>query len=151
LLNPDFRDMLGLLCEHNVEFLLVGAHALAAHGHPRATGDLDIWVRPTKDNAVRLWQALEAFGAPLALAELKDFHTPDMVVQFGVPPRRIDLITGIDGVNFTNAWNNRITISLEGMRIPVIGRDDLIHNKRSAGRPKDALDADTLEDDWPEQ
>lgn len=145
MLNCDFRDMLGLLCEHGVEFLLVGAHALAAHGHPRATGDLDIWVRPTQDNASRLWRALEAFGVPLSLVELEDFHTPDMVVQFGAPPGRIDVITGIGGLDFTQAWANRMIVEIEGITIPVIGRADLIRNKRSTGRRKDELDADTLE------
>ena len=91
MLNPDFRDMLSSLCEEKVEFLLVGAYALAAHGHPRATGDLDIWIRVSKDNAKKVWRALARFGAPLSGVTVDDFINPENVFQIGVAPRRIDI------------------------------------------------------------
>jgi hypothetical protein len=144
MLNPDYRDMLSALSEEGVEFLVVGAFALAAHGLPRATGDIDIWVRRSEDNARRIWRALQRFGAPLHEVTTQDFALPDLVFQIGVAPRRIDLLTFIDGVDFDEAWPHRITAELEGLRIPVIGRDHLIQNKRASGRPKDLHDLDWL-------
>ncbi|MBK7644225.1 MAG: hypothetical protein IPJ19_14475 [Planctomycetes bacterium] len=144
-MNRDFSEMLAALCGAGAEFLVVGAHALAAHGRPRATGDLDLWVRPTKQNALLVWQALTAFGAPLAGLKLSDLSDPDVVFQMGVPPNRIDILTAIDGVEFESAWKNRIRVKLAGLEIPVLGRDDLLANKRAAGRPKDLADVAWLE------
>jgi len=103
-MSPDFTDMLSALSEAGVEFLIVGAHALAAHGVPRATGDLDIWIRPTPDNAARALRALVAFGAPLAGLTVEDLTRPDTVFQIGLPPARIDILSGITGVRFAEAW-----------------------------------------------
>src|SRR5687768_14396921 len=103
MLNPDFRDMLFALSAEKVEFLVVGAYALAAHGHPRATGDLDLWARPSAENAHKLLRALAAFGAPLESIREADLTTPGNVLQVGVEPRRIDLLTAIDGVEFDDA------------------------------------------------
>jgi len=130
-LNDDFRDMLDALAGAKVEFLVVGAHALAVHGVVRATGDLDIFVRPTRENGERLMTALRAFGAPVIAhgVSAPDFEQPDNVYQIGLPPRRIDLLTGITGVAFEDA----------------IGRDALLRNKRATGRDKDRVDADLLE------
>ena len=145
MLNPDFKDMLSALSEAEVEFLLVGAYALAAHGFPRATGDLDLWVQPTPENAKRVWTALNAFGAPLSKLNIDDFLTPDIVYQIGVAPRRIDILTSISGVTFEEAWTNRITLKIDGLNVPVIGRNELLINKRATGRTKDLADVESLE------
>ena len=147
MLNPDFRDMLSLLYDGGVEFLLVGAYALAAHGLPRATGDMDIWIRCSEENAERVWKALQRFGAPLAGLTRDDLKTPDLVFQIGVAPRRIDILTSIDGVQFDEAWSNREVIAVEGLRISVIGRAHLIQNKKAVGRPQDLADVAWLERD----
>jgi len=144
-LNPDFRDMLCALFDENVEFLVVGAYALAVHGLPRATGDLDVWVRPTTENAERLWKALRRFRAPLSKLTVQDFCNPDLVFQFGVPPHRIDLLTSITGVTFDEAWPMRTFFNVEGRLIGVLGRDELLRNKRTLGRPKDLGDVAWLE------
>ena len=146
-MNQDFVEMLSALSEAGADFLLIGAHALAAHGRPRATGDLDIWVRPTHENASRVWAALLRFGAPLHEISLADLRTPGVVFQIGLVPSRIDLLTSISGVEFDDAWNNRITISVSGVTIPTIGREDLIRNKLAAGRPRDLADAAELNED----
>jgi hypothetical protein len=135
---------LAALSAARAEFLIVGAHALAAHGVPRATGDLDIWVRAEPENARRVWQALETFGAPLDDLTLDDLSGPDVVFQIGVPPRRIDLLTSITGVSFDEAWENRTLVSLEGTAIPVLGRAELIRNKLAVGRPRDLADIEEL-------
>lgn len=145
MLNPDFKDMLFALSDEGVEFLLVGAYALAAYGRPRATGDLDIWVHPSRENAQRVWRALQRFGAPLQGMSTEDLTTPGMVFQIGVAPCRIDLMTSIDGVEFDAAWPHRISIAVEGLTIPVIGRAHLIRNKKAVGRPQDLADAVWLE------
>ena len=139
-MNPDFRDMLSTLSEANADFLVVGAYALAAHGFPRATGDLDIWIRPTPENAQRVWQALVKFGAPLSQLAVQDLHSPDIVYQIGVAPRRIDILTSISGIDFEEAWKNRKTIAHEGIQFAILCRGDLIANNRACGRPKDLAD-----------
>ena len=144
-MNRDFVEMLSALCAAGVEFLLVGAHALAAYGRPRATGDLDIWVRPTSENAPRVMQALKAFGAPSFDLTVEELSTPESVFQLGVAPCRIDLLTTITGVDFETAWANRTTLRMEGLSIPCIGRADLLANKRAVGRPRDLADVAELE------
>ncbi|MDZ4848561.1 MAG: hypothetical protein SGI77_04655 [Pirellulaceae bacterium] len=126
------------------EYLVVGAYAMAAHGCPRSTGDIDFWVRPTPENAARVWAALTLFGAPMSKIDLEDFSTPDIVFQIGLAPQRIDLLTSISGVNFDDAWPNRLVADLDGVRADVIGRKHLLQNKISSGRPKDLVDADVL-------
>jgi hypothetical protein len=144
-LNPSFRDILFALSDENAEFLIVGAHALAYHGIPRSTGDLDILVRPTKDNAQRVWRALLRFGAPLTGLLVDDLSNPDVVFVLGREPWRIDILTDIDGVDFETAWTARSATMIEGRSIPVIGQEALLVNKRAAGRPKDLVDAQWLE------
>jgi hypothetical protein len=144
-MNADFRDMIGAFISHGVAFLVVGTHALAAHGRPSATGDLEIWVRPTQDNARRVWDALIEFGAPLGQLCPEDFATPDQVAQFGLPPGRIDLLTSLSGVRFEHAWAGREPVTVSGLTFNVLGREQLIRNKRATGRAKDGLDADELE------
>ena len=145
MLNPDYRDMLSALSAAGVEYLVVGAYALAAHGLPRATGDIDFWVRPTPDNADRVLEALREFGAPLHDLSREDLSRPGTVFQIGLPPRRIDLLTAIDGVEFDSAWLGREMRDVDGLSIPVLSRTDLLRNKRSTNRPKDVLDAEWLE------
>ena len=144
--NDDFLDSLRALVESGTEFLVVGAHALALHGVPRSTGDLDIWVNPTPDNAQRVLDALEAFGAPIQAhgVTLADFETPENVYQVGLPPRRIDLMTGLSGVEFQDAWESRIEVEIDGMQIPFLGLEALRRNKRATGRDKDLLDLQLL-------
>jgi hypothetical protein len=144
-LNPDFRDMLCALYDESVEFLVVGAYSLAVHGLPRATGDLDIWIRNTPDNAVKAWKALIRFGAPTSKLTVQDLCDPDAVIQIGIAPRRIDLLTSITGVDFEEAWRDRVFTLVEGRNVSVIGRTQLILNKRSTGRPKDLADVAWLE------
>jgi hypothetical protein len=136
--------MLAALSAAGAEFLVVGAHALAAHGVPRATGDLDLWVRPTQENARRVWKALEEFGAPLHELTLQDLTGPDVVFQIGIVPRRIDLLTSITGVAFEEAWTNRSVVEVEGVEVPVLGRNELIRNKRTVGRARDLADIEDL-------
>ena len=145
-LNPDFFDMIAALQEEDADFLVVGAFAMAAHGVPRATGDLDLWVRPHQQNAERVMTALLRFGAPVASANLtaEDLVNPAMVFQMGRPPRRIDVITGIDGVSFDEAWPNRLVLGVEGREVPFLGRGELLRNKQAAGREKDLVDLKAL-------
>lgn len=146
-MNRDFVDMLSALCEAQAEYLVVGAHALAAHGTPRATGDLDLWIRPSEENAKRVWAALIRFGAPLEGLREEDFTEPDLVIQIGVPPVRIDLLTSVSGLTFEPVWAERIEVEIDGLTVPVIGRRALIENKRAAGRPKDLADIHELENE----
>lgn len=144
-MNQDFRDTLSALSDAGAEFLTVGAHALAAHGYPRATGNLDIWVRPTKANADRVWRAIERFGAPHRGLQPDVLCDPDVVFQIGVSPNRIDMLTSITDVDFDDAWKNRKTAVVEDLSVGILGRGQLLINKRALGRPKDLADADWLE------
>jgi hypothetical protein len=139
--------MLSALSAAGAEYLVVGAHALAVHGRPRATGDLDIWVRASSDNARRVWAALEVFGAPLHELKPEDLTTPDVVFQIGVAPGRIDLLTSITGVEFESAWPHRVEVGVAGLQVPVLGKNDLIRNKRATARPRDLADLAELETD----
>jgi Nucleotidyl transferase of unknown function (DUF2204) len=144
LLNKDFKEFIELLHSNKVEFLVVGAHALAAHGRPRYTGDIDLWVRPTSDNIQRLLVALDRFGFSSLGVSAADFATPQAVVQLGYPPARIDLLTTIDGVSFDDAMAHHVSFLVVGVRLPVISVDDLIKNKLATGRPKDLADVESL-------
>ena len=144
-MNPDFYDMLSAFTAEGVEYLLVGAQALAVHGVPRATGDLDLWVRAVPDNATRVMAALRRFGAPIQQVSEADFTQKDVVFQIGVAPNRIDLVTSIDGIEFEDAVTRWTTTVIEDLQIPVLGRDDFIANKRAVGRPKDLADISSLE------
>ncbi len=145
-MNPDFYDMLSAFTAEGVEYLLVGAQALAVHGVPRATGDLDLWVRAAPDNATRVMAALRRFGAPLQQVCEADFTQKDVVFQIGVAPHRIDLVTSIDGIEFEDAVARRTTMVIQDLQIPVLGREDFIANKRTVGRPKDLADISSLEE-----
>lgn len=143
-LDRDFREFVESFVAHEVRFLVVGGYALAAHGLPRATGDLDAWVWVDPANADRIVAALTDFGfGDLGLTP-RDFLTPGVVVQLGYPPVRIDILTSIDGVEFDAAWPRRMTIEIDGLPVDVIGRDDLVANKRATGRTQDAADVERL-------
>lgn len=144
-MTPDFLDMLRALSAAGAEFMIVGAHALAVHATPRATGDLDIWVRREPNNADRVYRALQAFGAPLADLAPADLLESDIVYQIGLAPNRIDLLTDVSGVTFAEAWPRRVVVRLADLDVPVIGRDDLIANKRATGRLRDLADLEDLE------
>lgn len=145
-LSEDFRDFLAELVDAEVRFLLVGAHALGVHGLSRATGDLDVWIEPTPENAARAWAALNAFGAPLQAhgVAVEDLARERAVYQMGLPPQRIDVLTSIDGVGFEDAWCGRVEVELDGLTIGVLGIRQLRANKQAAGRPKDLLDLQLL-------
>lgn len=144
-MSPDFRDLLSVFNAHRVEYLVVGAHALAAHGHVRATGDLDVWVRPEAANAKRVLDALRQFGAPLQDLSQADLTTPGTVFQIGVAPIRIDVLTSIDGVMFDEAWVDRLTAKFLDLPVPVLSARHLIKNKRMVGRAQDIADVEWLE------
>lgn len=146
-LPEDFRDLLVELADAGAEFVIVGGHAVAFHGHPRATKDLDVLVRAATDNAHRVYAALAAFGAPLAQFEVVagDFASYEGVLQIGVPPRRIDVLNRADGISFDEAVSAGDAFVLDGRRIPVIGREALLRNKRAAGRLQDLADVAALE------
>ena len=144
-MNRDFEEMLRALSEAGADFMVIGAHAVAVYARPRATGDLDIWVRPTPENAERVWAALVAFGAPLHELTCDDLTSDDLVFQIGIAPNRIDILTTTGGVDFAEAWPRRTNVELWGLTVPVIGRADLITSKRAAGRPQDLADIAELE------
>ncbi|MEM8864701.1 MAG: nucleotidyltransferase [Planctomycetota bacterium] len=145
-MNPDFRDMLSALNDAKVDFLVVGAYALSAHGMPRATGDIDLWVRPSVDNAQRVWQSLEAFRAPMSKVDVSDFAKPDLIYQIGLAPNRIDLLTSIDGVEFGEAWESHVSHMFDGVKVKVLSLELLRRNKLASGRPKDLIDAQWIDE-----
>ena len=152
-MNEDFTDVLAALLQAEARFLVVGAHAMALHGVPRATGDIDLWIQPTVENAARVWIALGHFGAPLGSLGIResDLHTPGVVMQLGIPPRRIDLMTDLSGLRFEEAWTGRVVHPIGGLPVPFLGRADLICNKRATGRPKDLADLDALNEQPPQE
>ncbi len=145
MLNEDYRDMLQALSDENVKFILVGAYALAAHGYPRATMDIDIWVMPSPQNADAVLRALRRFGAPLQKITKEDLQTDGTIFQIGVAPRRIDIITAASGLRFEETYRNSISISIEGIEVHIPSIEDLICNKRASGRTIDLADAEALE------
>ena len=144
MLNKDFKEFIELLQLNAVEFLVVGAHALAVHGRPRYTGDIDIWVKPEPNNFARLIKALDAFGFAALGVSAEDFMAPQAMVQLGYPPARIDLLTSIDGVTFEECFAHRLDVMIGGTLLPVISVDDLIRNKLATGRAKDLVDVKSL-------
>ena len=144
MLNIDCQEFAALLNANGVESLVVGAYALAAHGHPRHTGDIDFWLSDTPGNIGRLLQALADFGFASLGLKAADF-TPDTVIQLGQPPRRIDLLTGVDGVDFAERWGRRETLQLDGVQLGFIGLQDFKTNQRVAGRLRDLADLDALD------
>jgi hypothetical protein len=145
-LPPDWSEFIGLLSTHGVRYLIVGAHALAAHGRPRATQDLDILVEPTEENAARLGAALRDFGFPALADSCHYFTEPDRMATLGNPPLQIDIINQITGVTFKEAWTGRTAVQLGNHEVPVLGRREFVINKQASGRPKDLADLALLEE-----
>jgi hypothetical protein len=146
-LPPDWSEFIGLLCAHDVRFLIVGAHAVAANGRPRATQDLDVLVEPTTDNAQRLCAALGDFGFAELATAVEEFSQQERMATLGNPPLRIDIMTSIDGVTFDQAWNGRLQATFGDHTVGFLGRAELLANKRASGRPKDLLDIALLTED----
>ena len=145
MLNEDYKDMLRALSGEKVRFLLVGAYALAAHGYPRATMDIDIWVMPSLQNADAVLRALRRFGAPLYNLTKEDLQKDGTIFQIGVAPRRIDIITAASGLQFEPAYRNSISVNIEGIEVRILSIDDIILNKKATGRTKDLADVEALE------
>ena len=144
MLNEDYKEMLRILLNNKVKFLVVGAYAMGAYGYPRATGDIDIWVEASLENSEKIYQSLLEFGAPLSEITKMTFCEEGIVFQIGVAPRRIDIITKIEGVDFKEADSDRQEIGIEDIKIPFISKENLIKNKESTGREKDKLDVKYL-------
>lgn len=147
MLNPDFKDILSAFIKEKVEFLVVGGYALAFHGYVRATGDIDLWIRISEENADKVWRALEKFGSPLFDLSKEDLMNAGMVFQIGLVPNRIDIINKIDGVEFKYAWKEQQTVEIENLTIPIISKEHLLTNKKATGRKKDLNDILWLEDE----
>lgn len=146
-MNDDWHDLLAALLDAGARFLVVGAHAMAVHGVPRGTQDLDVWIATDAANVERVWRALASFGAPLESLAVTpdDLRRPDAVVQLGLPPNRIDLLTSISGIpDFASAWSARVEHDVRGLRVPFLGRDALIRNKLATARRKDLADVEAL-------
>lgn len=144
MLSRDFKEFAELLNSNGVEYLVVGGYALAAHGHPRYTGDLDLWLRITPDNVARVLGALQAFGFGSLGLKASDFESPGAVIQLGYPPGRIDLLTSIDGVEFEASHGRRMEVEVNGVRLPFLGLEDFKTNKRAVGRLQDLADLESL-------
>jgi Nucleotidyl transferase of unknown function (DUF2204) len=145
-LNRDFSEFIASCAAHDVRYLIVGGYAVAAHGHPRFTKDLDVWVWVDEQNANRLVSALDDFGFGSVGLTAADFTEEGMVVQLGYPPQRIDILTQVDGVQFDSCWDRHIEIEIGGQRVPFISADDLLANKKASGRPQDLADVAAIEE-----
>lgn len=146
-INPDFNDLLHAFNAAEVRYLVVGAYAVTFHAQPRFTKDLDLWIEASPENAARVHAALMSFGAPVADLSREDFANPEMVYQIGVAPNRIDILMGVSGIAFHEAWPNRVASVYGDCPIHLISREDLIRNKRASGRPQDLMDLRALDAD----
>lgn len=145
-LSSDCKEFLALLHSEKVDFLVVGAMALAAHGRPRYSGDVDLWIRCDEETALKMVRVIERFGFASTGLSKDDFATPDLVVQLGIAPNRIDILTGLTGLDFSSTWDARVTLEMDGIPLPFIDKASFIENKRAIGRAKDIADIDELED-----
>jgi hypothetical protein len=145
-LDPDFNEFIASCVAHDVRFLIVGGYAVAAHGHPRFTKDLDVWVWLDTQNANRLVSALEDFGFGSLGLTPADFLEEGTVIQLGYPPKRIDILTQVDGVHFDACWERRVEVGVGGQRVPFISADDLVANKKASGRLQDLADVAAIEE-----
>ncbi|MCK5687532.1 nucleotidyltransferase [bacterium] len=145
MLNQDYKEMLQVLKKYEVEFIIIGAYALAAHGYPRSTMDIDIWVKCEIENSIKLFKALKEFGAPLIGVDSSTFTEEGIVYQIGVAPCRIDLFTKLSGnVSYDQAKNRAIVFEFDGVSVPILSIEDLIINKLATNRPKDIEDVEML-------
>lgn len=144
-LSPDFREFFAFANDNDLRYLVVGGYAVAIHGHPRYTRDIDVWVEPTKTNSRRVIQTLADFGFGSIDISTETFQKPDQIVQLGRPPLRIDIMTGVSGLDFSSCYPRRTTRTFSGVNVPFISVEDLITNKKATGRTKDLADAEELE------
>ena len=144
MFSQDFREFIELLIKHKAEYLIVGGYAVGVHGHPRYTGDLDIWLNPSPQNADLILQCVNEFGFSSYGLTQSDFIKQGNVIQLGYPPMRIDLLTEIDGVTFEECYENRKVVVIDDLHVNFIGYEDLLKNKRESGRPRDIDDIDNL-------
>lgn len=144
-MKPYFKELLGIFNNRQVEYLVIGAHAVIFYTVPRYTKDHDVWVNPTEENAHKVYDALIEFGAPLEGVTPEDFTVPNNVYQMGVTTERIDVIASIAGLDFNECWSRRVDFDYDGVMVHFIAKEDLILNKKKAGRPQDLLDVDKLE------
>ncbi len=140
MLNEDYKEMLQILLGNKVKFIVVGAYAMGAQGYPRATGDFDIWVEPSIKNSTKVYNSIKEFGTPVRKITPDAFTERGIIYQIGVVPRRVNIITFINGVEFDKAYKEREEIELENMKIPFLSKENIIKNKESTGRDKDKLD-----------
>ncbi len=146
MFSPDFREFIALLNKHTVRYMIVGGYAVGIHGHPRYTGDLDIWLLPDPANADNILKAIRDFGFGSLDITVTDLTKKDCTIQLGYPPLRIDLLTDIDGVSFNECYTNRKTLNVDGLNVDFIGYADLIKNKKASGRHQDLGDIDNLKE-----
>ena len=146
MLNQDFKEFIQFLNDNHVQYLIVGGYAVAIHGHPRYTKDIDIWIETSLDNANNLLQALEQFGFSSLGLQIQDFLTPDQIIQLGYPPNRIDLLTNIDGVVFEDCYPLRLEVLIDDVFVTFIDLDNLKKNKKASGRLQDLADLENLSD-----
>ena len=144
ILNPDFKDFVRLLTENKVEYLIVGGYAVGVHGYPRYTGDLDIWINSTTENAKSVLKCVEDFGFASYRLSVSDFTKPGNIIQLGYPPVRIDIINLVDGVNFAECYKNKKDVTADDITLYFIGYDDLLKNKKKTSRPRDIDDIENL-------
>jgi len=144
ILNPDFKDFVKLLTENKVEYLIVGGYAVGIHGYPRYTGDLDIWINDTTENARLVLKCVEDFGFASYNLAVSDFTKPGNIIQLGYPPVRIDIINQADGVNFDECYKNKKDVTADDITLYFIGYDDLLKNKKTTSRPRDIDDIENL-------
>ncbi len=145
VLSPDFKEFLQLLNENNVKYLIVGAYAVAVHGHPRYTGDLDVWIETTAENAQRIAEVLDRFGFGSTSVDKKDFLEIGQVIQLGYPPNRIDILTSLDGIEFSECYPRRVEFDIDGIQVRFVDLESLKKNKRAVGRYQDLADLEKLE------
>jgi len=146
MLSPDFKEFIKLLNDHNVKYLIVGGYALAFHGHPRYTKDIDVWIESSMDNADKLLKVLSDFGFESIELSSSDFLVSDNVIQLGLPPNRIDILTSVDGINFGESSSKAKVITIDNIAIHLIGINDLITNKMASGRLQDLADVEKLKE-----
>jgi hypothetical protein len=145
MLNPDFKEFIRLLNDHDVRYLVVGGYAVAFHGHPRYTKDMDVWIWLEKENAEKMMVVLEQFGFGALGLQAEDFMAPDQVIQLGYPPARIAIITALEGIKFQECYASRVQVDIEGTVVNFIDVDNLKKNKRATGRLQDLADLESLE------
>jgi len=144
MFSPDFKEFIQLLNDNEVRYLVVGGYAVALHGYPRYTKDIDIWIESSQENTVRLLKALEGFGFGSVGLKVEDFLEPEQVIQLGYPPNRIDLLTSLAGVDFQNCYSLKTAVNIDGQRVNFIDIENLKKNKKASGRLQDLADVENL-------